>query len=294
LYFAGRGSGILIMEEAVFRGNTESGLRFADTDNPYTILITKGIWEDNEAGLACMASNTGLSLIIKDGVFKNNGGTSSSDRSIEWRSPMSLINVSITGNRGIYAYNLSQMVLINVSSTGTSYGLDYGSVSSRGTQFIYNSRISSGPSGSSIIRIANTFSDSVSLGPFKARKSIIEGAAAGASYTESYWSTEVNPASSNGYGLAKEIFSRFSIQTNRYDGSHKINLDMSDFVESEHDQGDDQYYPASAQAFDDTYYGGALSDAVVNALQKDWDKDLAGNPRSKGASIDVGPYEIQE
>jgi hypothetical protein len=70
---------------------------------------------------------------------------------------------------------------------------------------------------------------------------------------------------------------------------------MTDFVESEHDQGSDAYYPASAQAFNTTYYDGDLSAEVAAALQKDWDKDLAGNDRFRqGTSIDAGPYEVQE
>jgi hypothetical protein len=73
-----------------------------------------------------------------------------------------------------------------------------------------------------------------------------------------------------------------------------VAVDMTNFVESEHDQGDNTYYPASAAAFNDAYYGGALSAEVVAALEKDWDKDLAGNPRFKGTSIDAGPYEVQE
>jgi hypothetical protein len=38
-----------------------------------------------------------------------------------------------------------------------------------------------------------------------------------------------------------------------------------------------------------------LSQAVVEALDKDWDKDLAGKDRfNQGTSIDIGPYEVQE
>jgi hypothetical protein len=217
-------------------------------------------------------------LIIKDGVFKD-GRLYLRD----FGSSLSLINVSMTGSY-VSISNGNDLVFINVNIPALDNEASFGSYST----IIYNSRISG---NSSVEYSTSTSYPHITV---TARKSHIGGAAAGASYTGSYWSTEKDPASSNGYGLAKQIFPGFLIQTDKYDGSQKVTLDMSDFVTTEHDQGDDQYYPVDARAFDNTYHGGALSDEVVNALQKDWDKDLAGNPRIRGDRIDVGPYETQE
>jgi hypothetical protein len=75
---------------------------------------------------------------------------------------------------------------------------------------------------------------------------------------------------------------------------------MDDFVNvnNERDQGDNQYYPLTADAFNDKYFGngtpnsGTLSAEVVAALEDGWDKDLNGNDRFHG-TIDVGPIEEQ-
>jgi hypothetical protein len=90
------------------------------------------------------------------------------------------------------------------------------------------------------------------------------------------------------------IFSGFTVNTRPWnDDNYAIKVDMSDFVTTGKDQGDDDYYPESAADFNTRYCDGTLSDAAVNALEtlgNGWNFDLAGNPRKNG-TIDVGPYE---
>jgi hypothetical protein len=287
LYVYNSGTGDLIMEEAVFRGNSPNGSYFVGSAN-YTVLITKGIWEQNREKNIGSTRSQGhyINLIIKDGVFEATAETSISPG---WGSSLSLINVSVKSKSTETLLSHSgKFVLINVSILGnTALQFDF---TSGFLNPIYNSRILSNSSEKFLLTSTNSSAPSYPnldlLGKFIARKSIIGGAATTDSFLGIYKSTTS--------GQERELFPGCFIQTQDITSSCGASLDMTDFVTTEHDQGDDQYYPDDAQAFDDAYYGGVLSGEVVNALQKDWDKDLAGNDRICGDRIDVGPYETQE
>jgi hypothetical protein len=176
-----------------------------------------------------------------------------------------------------------QAVLINVTSTN-----GVGFVFTRiGKLWIYNSNFA-GVSLSSEVTIQ------ASPGVI-ARNSYIGGAKIGDSYIGRYMSQTGGII--NQVGDPYVFFPGAQVITTPYgQDAYAIPLDMTNFVESEHDKGNSSYYPASVTVFNNTYYGGALSQAVLDALDRggSWNKDLAGNPRVRGAAIDVGPIEVQE
>jgi hypothetical protein len=256
LYITGSGTGDFILESPVLNGAAFSG-------SGYTVAITKGLF------------NTGaLSFVNIKGVIKD-GVRGSSIR--VYGGAISLVNVLVNGG-GIGLYDSSRVLLLNTSLTG---GISCNSWTEFQLQ-VYNSRIMS---------TSQTFTVfgsplSPSLIPLIVRNSLIPGAQAGDTYQDSYMSLADDSAVT--------IFPGATVTTEPANNpAYAVPVDMTDFVDSEQNQGSNSYYPATAAAFNTMYYNGELSQAVVEFLQKDWDKDLAGNPRFKGSSIDVGPYEVE-
>jgi hypothetical protein len=283
LYWSG--SGDLILESPVFRRNT--GGSYFTGSVPHTVAVTGGLWEGNNPNSASplllggLGADANIRMIIKDGVFSQNsiniaGNSSNSFSGINLRIIDSPVRVS----------GLAHAELINISTTSH---FSISGLSASGKVCIYNSNMAD-PSYiffSSRVQIQSSPTLMV-------RKSIIGSARTGDAYQDSYKSLTANP--STGYSETYQVFSGFSVTTTPYgNDAYAIPVDMTDFVESEQNQGSDAYYPDSAAEFNNTYYGGALSAGVVEALEKDWDKDLAGNDRfGQGAAIDAGPYEVQE